>query len=131
MWRLLRLTGLHNVMASGPQNHVVVLSAEFHNDLAWWKWALQHKMTTVGESLFSYSALCYTDLRRPPVRRYFSDASFDAVGGFCPEKKMFWRYYLDTELTLKLRHCAATRKHSDISINLLELCGIYILQHGA
>jgi len=38
---------------------------------------------------------------------------------------MFWRYDLDTELTLKLRHCVATRKHSDISINLLELCGMF------
>jgi len=74
--------------------------------------------------MLSHSALCYTDHRRPPVPRNVLYLSFDAVGGFCPEKKMFGRYTIDNELSSKLRNFAAPRKHSDMPINLLELCGM-------
>lgn len=76
----------------------------------------QGKLTTVGESLFSYSTLCYTDLHCPPVRRCFSDASFDAPGGFPPEKNMFWRYDTETAPSSRLRNLAAIRKDFGTSI---------------
>lgn len=41
---------LNFVVLSKPQNYVLVLSAECHNDLDWWKWSLQHKLTTVRDT---------------------------------------------------------------------------------
>ena len=94
VWRLLRLTRLHD--ERGPKNqNVVGLGSEFHVDLFWkfhadlfWKWAINHKLLQAGEAV---SAPCYTALKRPARRHYLSDASFEAVGGYCVEKKGFWR----------------------------------------
>lgn len=50
-----------------------------------------------GESL---SAPSYTHGLRKAVRLYFLDASFDAIGGYCPELKVFWRYTIDSGLVI-------------------------------
>ena len=72
-----------------------------------------------GESL---SAPLYTHVPRRPVRHYFSDASFDAIGGYCPELQFFWRYTIDTRLSSETKRS----KNCEIMINLLELCGMII-----
>ena len=120
MWRLLRLTGLHDSRGSKNQNHTVELGREFHADLPFWKWAIDHELLLEGEAL---RAPCYTVIKRPAKRHYLSGASFDAVGGFCVEKKVFWRYDLPKELTAELKRKADCRETCTITINLLRRVG--------
>ena len=83
--RLLRLTGLHD--ERHPRNQdVVCLGSGFHADLRFWKWAIDHKLLLVGEAV---RAPCFTALKRPAKRHCLSDASFEAVGGYCVEKKIY------------------------------------------
>ena len=85
VWRLLRLTGLHD--ERNPRNqHSGRLGRELHADLLVLKWATNRKLLQIGEAT---SAPCYTALKRPAKRHYLSDASFQAVGGYCVEKKVF------------------------------------------
>ena len=119
VWRLLRLTGLHT--ANGTQNHIVDLGKEFHADLEFWRWAIQHELVAAGESL---SAPCFVQLARPPKRKYLSDASFDAIGGYCTELRTHWRYDLPLDFSAELKRKAACRETSSVTINLLELVGM-------
>lgn len=59
------------------------------------------------------------------MRRYFSDASLDAVGGFSSKLNVLWRYGIETVPSLKLRHLTANRTQSDVSIGLLEFFGMF------
>ena len=81
----MRLTGLHDEWHPRNQN-VVCLGSEFHADLRFWKWAINHKLLQVGQAV---SASCFTALKRPAKRHCLSDASFEAVGGYCVEKKIY------------------------------------------
>ena len=76
-------------------------------------------MVSAGESL---GASFYAHVQRTPSRRYYSDASFTAVGGFCPELQAYWRYDLNSHLTELLRNQIVTNGVNPITINLLELC---------
>ena len=49
VWRLLRLTRLHDDRHPRNQN-VVCLGSDFHADLRFWKWAINHKLLRVGEN---------------------------------------------------------------------------------
>ena len=80
---MLRLTGLHDKRHPRNQN-VVCLGSDFHADLRFWKWAINHKQLQVGEAV---SAPCCTALKCPAKRHYLSDVSFEAVGGYLVEKK--------------------------------------------
>ena len=64
----------------------------------------------------------YAHVLRRLVRHYFSDASFDAIDGYCPELPVFWRYTMDPQLSSEVKRS----KNCDITINLLELCGMII-----
>jgi len=124
VWQLLRLTGLHTSETKQRRTKTLVdLGWEFHGDIAFWKWAIEHRLVESGESL---NAPFYAHIQRPPVRRYLSDASFEAVGGYCPELKIFWRYTLDVKLTAELKRKARARETSSITINLLELFGMFM-----
>ena len=122
VWRLLRLTGLHNASRKN-QNHIVKLGREFHDDIDFWRWAINHELLVAGESL---CAPCYVDIARPAKRHYLSDASFDAIGGYCPELKKYWRYDLPLDLASELKRKAACRETSSVTINLLELVGMVL-----
>ena len=104
-WRLLRLTGSHDASAKNKlQNRMIELGREFHANLLFWKWAIDHELLLEGEAL---STPCYTAIKRPVRRHYYlSDASFEAVAGFFAEKKVFWRYDLPTELTAESKRKA-------------------------
>ena len=121
VWQLLRLTDLHKTTKSKKRTwRVDKLGWEFHN-IAFWKWAIDQKMVSAGESL---GAPFYAHLERTPSRRYYSDASFTAVGGFCPELQVYWRYDLNPHLTELFRNQIATKGADATTINLLELCGM-------
>ena len=100
---------------------MVDLGWEFHNDIAFWKWAIDQQLVRKGGSL---CAPIYDHIMRVPARRYSSDASFTAIGGFCPELKVYWRYSCAEALTLELKKQSVTKQAGPITINLLELIGM-------
>ena len=56
-----------------------------------------------------------------------SDTSFSAVGGYCLELKIFWRYNLEARLTAELKRKAETREMgAAITINLIEFAGMFM-----
>ena len=69
--RLLRLTGLSDERHPRNQN-VVRLGSEFHADLRFWKWAVNHKLPEVGEAV---STPCYTALERSAKRSTHSTSA--------------------------------------------------------
>ena len=122
VWQLLALTGLHkNTRTNERTRRVVDLEWEFHNDIAFWKWTIDQQLVRKGESL---CAPIYDHIMRAPARRSCSDVSFTAIGDFCPELKVYWRYSLAEALTLELKKQSVTKLAVSITINLLELIGM-------
>ena len=122
VWRLLRLTDLHT-RTGKKQSHSVELGREFHDDLDFWRWAIDHELLTAGESL---SAPCFAAIKRPAKRYYLSGASFDAIGGFCRKLRICWSYNLPIALSAELKRKAARRETCRFTINLLELVGMVL-----
>lgn len=122
VWRLLRLTGLH-VSTSKNQSHRVELGREFHDDMDFWRWTIDEELLITGASL---NAPCFAAVKRPAKRLYLSDASFDAIGGYCLELRIYWRYDLPLDCSAKLKRKAANRETSSVTINLLELVGMVV-----
>ena len=123
VWRLLRITDLHT-QTGKKQSHSVELGREFHDDLDFWRWAIDHELLMAGESL---SAPCFAATKRSAKRYYLSDdASFDAIGGFCRKLRIYWRYDLPLALSAKLKRKAACRETCSVTINLRELVGMVL-----
>ena len=97
------------------------LGWEFHDDIAFWKWVIDQQLVRKRKSL---CAPIYYHIKRTRARCYYSDASFTALGGFCPELKVYWRYSLAEVLTLELKKLSVTKQAGSITINLLELIGM-------
>lgn len=124
VWHLLRLTGLHDKASrKSRERRRVRLGWEFHSDLEFWRWALANQVVARGESL---SSPIFAHVHQPPARCYFSDASLDAIGGYCPERKMFWRHNLRTHPSPSLKQKSAKSESSAITLNTLELLGMII-----
>ena len=104
--------------------HSVTRGREFLAGLLFGKWTIIRKLLQIGEAI---SAPCYTALKRPAKRHYLSDASFEAVGGYCVEQKVFWKYNLPTALTAEVKREAERRETGTIMINLLELLGMVVI----
>ena len=121
VWRLLRLTRLHD--SRGIKNHALELGREFHADLVFWKWAIDHELLLEGGAI---SAPRYTTIKRPAKWHLLLDANRTAEGRFCVEKNVFWRYDLPKELTAELKTNADCRETCTITINLLELLGMVV-----
>ena len=74
------------------------------------------------------SAPMYHLLERPAQRTLFSDASKTAVGGYCLETGVYWRYDLTAQEPS--RFCGSSkfvRGVDDLSINVLERLGMVVL----
>ena len=122
VWQLTRLTNLHKIAKSKKRTRrVVKLGWEFHNDIAFWNWAIDKKLVSAGESL---GAPFYAHVERTPSRRYYSNASFTAVGGFGPALQVYWRYDLNPHLTELLRNQIVPNGVDAMTINLLGFCGM-------
>ena len=61
---------------------------------------------------------------QPHIRTLWSDASGDAMGGYCPESGCSWRYDFDENVRTRVRPKAFGR--DDLSINLLELLAMTV-----
>ena len=101
-------------------NRRIGLGPEFHDDMDFWRWLASDGLSLLGGRMFDHA---YHLLDRMPARSWFSDASASAVGGFCAETGMWWRYDLTPD------QCARVRGHqihheNDISMNILELLGV-------
>ena len=70
--------------------------------------------------------LTLATIKRPAKCYYLSDASFDAISGFCRKLKIYWRYDLTLALSAELKRKAAHRKTCSVTINLLELVGMVL-----
>ena len=102
----------------------VILGPEFHGDLEFWRWFATEGFESIGGCL---SAPMFNLVSRPPQRTIFSDASKQAIGGFCLETGVYWRYDLTKDE--QARFCGssqAVKGMNDISINVLELLGMVI-----
>ena len=114
VWQLLRLTDLHkNAKPKNPTQKVVKLGWELHNDVSAWKCTIDQQLVGDGQSL---AATFFTHVESPPARRYYSDASFTAVGGFCPELRVYWRYELDINLSQPFKPQTVTSGQEAITI---------------
>ena len=73
------------------------------------------------------SAPMYHLLERPAQRTLFSDASKTAVGGYCLETGVYWRYDLTAQE--QSRFCGSSksvRGVDDLSVNVLERLGMVV-----
>jgi len=94
------------------------------SSFGFWRWLVDEGFDARGGTL---SAPMYHLLERPAQRTLFSDASKTAVGGFCLETGVYWRYELDVQE--RSRFCGASASvagEDDISINVLELLGMVV-----
>ena len=86
--QLSRLTGQHAKGSTNPRTQRIVrLGWKFHGAIGFLNWAIDQRLKSQGESR---SASFYARALRKPVRHYFSDVSFDAIGGYCPELQFFF-----------------------------------------
>ena len=102
----------------------VALGPEVHADLELWRWFVDKGVDARGGVL---SAPMYHLLERPAQRTLFSDASKIAVGGYCLETGVYWRYDLTAQE--QSRFCGSSksvRGVDDLSINVLELLGMVV-----
>ena len=101
-----------------------MLGPMFHEDLDFWRWFVKIGLASRGGQFFSPM---YNVLIRPPKLTLFSDASKQAVGGYCVETGHYWRYDLSAEE--RSRFCGSSKSVvgvNDISINVLELLGMLV-----
>ena len=106
--RLLRLANLHltgeelrgggdawgRLRRNAEAERIVKITPEFMADVGWWRWFVQQERWKRGERL---TAPFFRFVKQAPSRRWYSDASYQAVGGFCLETGWWWRYGLNGE----------------------------------
>lgn len=97
------------------------LGPEFHADVEFWRLIVAWGMRSPAGTL---EAPLYSLYPQRPSYTLWSDASGDALGGYCLESGLWWRLDLNANVRARLRSC---KKHrDDLSINLLELLGMVI-----
>ena len=102
----------------------LVLGPEFQGNFELWRWVMEEGLDARGGTL---PAPMYHLLEHPSQRTLFSDASTTAVGGFCLETGMYWRY--DIDAGERSRFCGSSKSvagENDRSINVLELLGMVV-----
>ena len=90
-------------------------------DVEWWRWCLKEGMAGEGERL---AAPFFRFVKQTHRRTWFSDASFEALGGLCLEMGVYSRYNLSEG---EVKRTIRSRKGGDrnrLSINVLELMGM-------
>ena len=100
------------------------LGSEFQGDREFWRWFTEEGLDARAGTV---SAPVYHLFERPSQRTLFSDASKTAVGDFCLETGVYWRY--DIDAGERSRFCGSSKSvagENDISINVLELLGMVV-----
>ena len=108
------------------KDYTVELSGEFHADLGWWKWPVCQRNILEGVSLY---ASFYEHIEWTPVRYWLSYATPNAIGGFCWESRVWWRYDLSVDKQQRSSAHTTFASHNKLSINLLELPAMVVTAH--
>ena len=131
--RMLNQLGLRKIQAgrekfgapSDPRNGrstLIKLRPEFHADVAFWRLMVDGSLKR-GES--TLTAPLYSTYRQPHHRTLLSDASGDAMGGFCSETGAWWRFDFNPEVRARFR-TTKIHQRDELSINLLELLAMTV-----
>jgi hypothetical protein len=125
-WRMLQMEGMNETDTDGRwrKGAKVQLTAQFHHHLNLWRWLVK-RATTCERPVYAPSFL---HVRRQWVIRWFSDASFLAIGGCCPELGLWWRWDLPESVKRRLinRLKRGDYDFNTIFINQLELLAMVI-----
>jgi len=114
--------GGRHVTGGERSGRTLRLSREFHDDLAFWKLIIE--MSTGSDGIVRLSTPLFACYLQPPTRILISDASGDAMGGFCLETGCWWRIDFTEDVRARLRQ--RVRHRDDLSINVFELLGMVV-----
>ena len=117
-------TGGGFVVGSRRRQGIVRLYREFHADLDFWRLVIE--MATGPDGVTRLEAPLFASFLQPPCRiLIISDASGDAMGGYCLETGRWWRidFSEDVRVRLHKRVC----KKNDLSMNVFELLGMVVV----
>lgn len=110
------------VVGSKHRREFVRLSREFHDDLAFWRMAME--IATGPDGVTRLEAPLFSCYLQPPCRIIISDASGDAMGGYCLEAGRWWRIDFPADVRARLRKRVCQR--DDLSMNVFELLGMVV-----
>ena len=102
------------------ERRVLRLTRELMENVEWWRWCLKGSMAGEGDRL---ATPFFRFVKQTHKRTWFSDASFEAVGGLCLEMRVCWRHNLSEG---EVKRTIRSRKGGDrfrVS-NILELLGM-------
>jgi len=112
-----------DVYVKGRRRTYVRLVPDFHSDLAFWRLIIDGAMVSGPGTI---AAPLHSFYLQPPFRSLFSDASGIAIGGYCRETGVWWRFDLDDDQHHRLSNSPNVVARDKLSINLLELLGMAI-----
>eukprot|EP00953_Heterococcus_sp_UTEX-ZZ885_P010203 5960-Heterococcus_DN1.PRE.3 len=123
VWRLIALThGANAWRQRGPGvagSKRVTVGTEVHADLDMWRWSFLNE-TELRTPIV-------THIKRKHAQTWPSDASFEAIGGYCLETGTFWRYDLTQEQASRvLKESHKNQPTMLLNINILELLGMVV-----
>lgn len=90
---------------------VVRLGREFHDDIAFWRLVIE--MATGSDGITRLEAPLFSLYLQPPCRIIISDASGDAMGGYCLETGWWWRIDFSEDIRARLRLGVRERRSVD------------------
>ena len=97
------------------------LTPEFHADVEFWRLMFEG---AVGSPLGTLQAPLYSFCSQSYSRTLRSDASGNAMGGYCLESGAWWRVDFDEDVRNRLREKVEAR--DDLSIIFLESLGMVV-----
>ena len=105
------------------------LGPEFHADVEFWPLTVAWGMWS---SVGTLEAPLYSLYPQRPSYTLWSDASGDALRGYCLESGLWWRLDLDANVRARLRSC--NKHRNDLSIKLLAMvitAWVFVVQAGS
>lgn len=103
-------------------NRFLTLGPEFRSDVSFWLMMIEGALGDDKRGRLEMPL--YSFYLQPHCRTLWSDASGDAMGGYCLETGKYWRMDFPTDVRQRLRQHVLGR--DDLSINLLELLGMVV-----
>lgn len=100
-----------SAVESRRRRELVRLNREFHADLAFWRMVIE--MATGADGITRLGAPLFSCYLQPPCRILLSDASGDAMGGYCVETGWWWRIDFSDDVRARLRNRVCQRRFVD------------------
>ena len=125
VWQLLALTDLYKNAKTKEQTQTIVdLGWELHNEIAFWKWAIDQQLVRKGESL---CARFYDHIQRAPTRHcyYLPRRQLYSHWGILPRTKSVLAVFAHRRARPGVKQ-SATKKADPITINVLKLTDMMI-----